>query len=141
MKNLLIGLVSFSFFGCTTGVDLKSVDYHYLLNDGNSKVWIIDQLFVDGIDTSPAIKTNKELLIFYKDLTFYLTPLKDLGSLKPDKGYFTLNSNKRIMNLNFDDDRTWEFDIEYLTEDSIKINSQPTSELEANLILKPLPKY
>jgi len=75
-KLLFLSLILSS---CSSQVSLKDVDYNNLLNDHNSKVWLIDKQVVNNIDIANGHDWNKELMIFHETGKVEIIPMKALG--------------------------------------------------------------
>ncbi len=135
----LIYLFTFVFtVSCTGGIELKNVDYGALLHDGNSKVWIVDELLVNGIDASGVNAYSKDLFIFHENTTVNVIPMKALGDAGPKRGNFDLNSIKNQITFDMEKEM-WYMEFKYITEDSLllvpRIKNKPTFSMK----LKPFP--
>ncbi|MFT5779676.1 MAG: hypothetical protein ACI837_002635 [Crocinitomicaceae bacterium] len=131
---ILILLVS-----CTSGIQMNSVRYDDLLNDGNSKIWLIDKMIIDKSDISMRNNWQKELLIFFENGHVQYLPVQDLGHKKGNIGDYVLNSNDRKLSLYFKEG-VWEFDLDEITEDSIYMIPTKASDAEFSLHIIPLPE-
>lgn len=125
---------------CTLGVDLESVDYTSLFTDSNSKVWIVHKMMLENANIAPLNNEGKEIIIFHQNGRCNLIPMKDLTRKEVRRGVFELNSKKRTLTIDFDDNKSWEFDIPYLTEDSILLNATESSEIPYSIQIKPFPE-
>lgn len=139
MKIKLI-FISILLSACTTGVDLQSVDYTTLFTDSNSKVWIINKVIIQEANISPIKSENKDLLIFHHNGHCDLIPMKDLTRKPVRKGTFILDSKKRELIIDFQDNKSWEFDIPYITEDSVLLNAKENSKTPFSIQIKPFPE-
>jgi hypothetical protein len=120
---------------------MKSVHYDTLLHDENSKVWLINNVIVDGVDVSPTNKMSKDLMIFYESREVTIVPLKDMGKVVPKRGVYSLNSDDRMIDLDFIESKeSWQFDLTYITEDSILMVPRKGREPEFKIRLVPFPK-
>lgn len=139
MKRFLF--VTLALSACTTGLDLKSVDYNNLLNDSNSKVWLVNKTLVGDAVVSPVLNIDKDVIIFYRSGHFRYVPYRQLSEMKGERGYFVLKSEERTLDLEFENDQVWKFSLAYLTEDSILCQHIPTSDSTISLQIIPLPEY
>jgi len=116
---------------------MKNVQYDYLLNDGNSKVWMIEQMIVDRTNISPQQDHQKELLIFYQSGQFQYIPLKGLGHKKGRVGNYFLDSEDKELKLYYKEE-IWHFKLQEINEDSIYLVPLSDSKAQFSLELVPL---
>jgi len=135
VKKLLI-LLGIGLSSCVSGVEMKSVHYEYLLNDGNSKVWMIDQMIVGNTNVSAYQAHEKELLIFFQNGRFQYIPVKELGHKTGLVGNYFLDSEEKELKLYFKED-IWQFKMEEISEDSIYL--VPLKESDANFSMQLVP--
>lgn len=141
MKLLSTSILFLGLMACTTGVSMRPVRYTELFNDYNSKVWIINKMMVDGAVVSPSDTYDKHIFVFHYNQKVDYIALRDITRKPPRKGNFYVDSDKKIMSIEFDDnDENWTFDLIYLTEDSILMQPTAKSDLDASIQLKPLPE-
>ncbi|MDP4798413.1 MAG: hypothetical protein NWR50_06060 [Crocinitomicaceae bacterium] len=139
MKKQLF-ILSFIFSACTTGVELESVDYTTLFTDSNSKVWIVNKMLLQDANIAPIKNEGKDILIFHHNGHCDLIAMKDLTRKPVRKGSFTLDSKKRLMSIIFDDREHWNFEIPYITEDSVLLNATKKSDIPYSIQIKPFPE-
>ncbi len=136
MKKLLFLLI-LGLTACTTNVEMKAVDYDYLLNDGNSKVWMIEQMIVDKTNVTAQQDDQKELLIFYGNGHFQYIPIKQLGYKKGKVGSYYLVSSEKELKLYFKE-AIWQFKLTEISEDSIYLEPIKGSDANFSILLVPL---
>ena len=124
---------------CTSSYPLKSVDYSDLFCDGNSKVWVINKMIVNKTNIAPHNIGAKELFIFHSSGTINYLPMKALGSVKPEKGRYYLDSDEREMYITFDK-KEWIFDLPVLEENRIIMRPKKEGKAPFSLELIPLPE-
>ena len=135
---LFIAVVTFA--GCTSSARLKPISYDYLLNDGNSKVWMINQMVIEKTDIAPRKDTQKELMIFYNDGKFQYIPVQELGHKKGRIGSYFLDSEEKTLKLYFKED-TWHFKLKQITEDAIYMTPMQDSKVEFSLGIVPIKQH
>ena len=135
MKKLFFLLLVLS--SCTSNLEMKNVHYDYLINDGNSKVWMIDQMVVNKTDISAQRDEEKELLIFYKSNRVQYIPLKELGHKAGKVGDYILSSQEKELTLFFKESK-WKFKLAEIAEDSIYLTPMKGSGVNFSLQLVPL---
>ena len=136
MKKLLFFL-GIALTSCLSNIEMKNVHFDYLLNDGNSKVWMIDQMIVDKTDISAQLTQQKELLIFFQNGRFQYIPIKQLGHKRGKLGNYSIDSDKKELKLYFKKD-IWQFKLDEISEDSIYLVPLPKSDVDFSLQLVPL---
>ncbi|NVK63759.1 MAG: hypothetical protein HWE22_04195 [Flavobacteriales bacterium] len=122
---------------CTAGVELKEVEYDYLMNDGNSKVWMIDQMIVKNSNIASPFDSEKELLIFYQSGRFQYIPVKQLGHQNGKVGNYVLFSKEKELKLYFKK-KLWHFAMTEISEDAITLVPVENSDEQFTLKLIPL---
>lgn len=136
MKNLLF-LLAIGLSACTSNAEMKGVHYDYLLNDGNSKVWMIEQMIVDKSNISSRLDHEKELLIFYQSGSFQYIPVKQLGHKTGKTGDYFLSSDDKELKMYFKEG-FWEFNLTEISEDSIYLVPTSESDVDFSIQLVPL---
>ncbi len=116
---------------------MKSVQYDYLLNDGNSKVWMIEKMIVDKSNIAPTRDVDKELIIFYENGRFNYVPMKQLGDHTGKTGDYFLDSEDRLLKMYFHKS-TWEFSLKEIEEDSIYLVPTSVSDVDFSIQLVPI---
>lgn len=136
-----IPLATLLLTACHTGIDFHSVDHDNLLNDQNSKVWLVDKVIMDNASIGPYGDLNKDVIIFYQSGNFQYSALRKLGTEHPEKGDYYLDSRKMRLTMTFNDDANWVFNIGYVEPDSILLHPDPASDLKYSLKIVPLPEF
>ena len=106
MSRKLI-FISLLLSSCTAGVDLESVDYTSLFTDSNSKVWIVNEMIVGEANIAPVNNEGKDIVIFHQNGHCDYIALKDVTRKPVRKGRFTLNSQSRVLTIDFFDNNSW----------------------------------
>jgi len=135
-KLLFLSLILSS---CSSQVSLKDVDYNNLLNDHNSKVWLIDKQVVNNIDIANGHDWNKELMIFHETGKVEIIPMKALGKANPKVGNYILISDEKRLEISFPDEE-WVMSLTNITEDSIYMKSAKGSDAKFDIQLIPFPE-
>lgn len=136
MKKLLLFL-TIGLAACTANTEMKEVPSDYLLNDGNSKVWMIDQMIVGKTDISAQQNEEKELIIFYNSGRFQYIPIKQLGHSKGKTGTYALSSIDQELKLYFSE-KIWHFKLNEISEDSVYLTPIKGSSANFSMQLVPL---
>lgn len=125
---------------CTAGFDLQSVKYDALFNDSNSKVWLMNKHWVNGVNISPYNFPDKNMVIFYNSGKVYIVPVKGLGTKLPIKGTYYVDSDEKLLEMTFKKEK-WVMKMDYITEDSVMLVHTPKSDIEQDFQIIPLPEY
>lgn len=139
MNRKLI-FISLLLSSCTAGVDLESVDYTSLFTDSNSKVWIVNEMIVGEANIAPVNIEGKDIVVFHQNGHCDYISLKDVTRKPARKGRFTLNSQSRLLTIDFFDNNSWTFDLPYITEDSVLLYAVKNSNTPFSLQIKPFPE-
>ena len=121
---------------CTSGISLDSVDYETLFNDDNTKVWLVNKVYLKNAVISPSKNYEKNLMIFYKGGDCEFIPMKDITRKSPQRAKYFLNSRMKKISIKFEE-YTMMFTLPYLTEDSILMEPIKESDYEFGLQLIP----
>lgn len=138
MRKLLL-ISPLLLFGCTNGIDLNEIFYDSLLHDDNSKVWVVNQLVVDGVNMANPNDNYKDVIVFHSNKNVNMIPMKGLGDSVPKRGRYLLDSKNREMIIEFDD-AEWALDIDYIYEDSIYFTPKKGKNPYFELQLIPFPE-
>lgn len=135
--NKFLFLIILGLGACTASTEMKDVPYDYLINDGNSKVWMIDQMIVGKTDISSQQNEEKELIIFYNSGRFQYIPIKQLGHSKGKTGTYVLSSIDRELKMYFQE-KIWHFKFDEISEDSIYLTPIKGANADFSIQLVPL---
>lgn len=122
---------------CTSNVEMKAVHYDYLINDGNSKVWMIQQMIVNKSNITAQRDAQKELLIFYGTGRFQYIPIKQLGHKSGKVGSYFVFSSEKVLKMYFRES-IWKFKMKEISEDSIYLEPVKGSDAQFSMLLVPL---
>jgi hypothetical protein len=137
-KGIVFFIIAFT--SCVETVNLSAVDYHFLFNDANSKVWIVNKVILNDENVAPFNDLDKDLMVFHKSHVIDIIPLKDIMRTSPRKGSYNLDSKEKTLSIQFRDKDEWSFNLEYITEDSILMIPRHASQLQYSIQLKPFPE-
>lgn len=132
---LIIGIF---FTSCYSGYNLKTVSYYQLFNDGNSKVWLVDQIGINDSNVGPKENKLKNVFIFFSSGDFQYTAMKNIASDSVPTGSYHIDSEERRITM-YINDESWSFDLAYVEEDSIYLLPRANSENKFSYKLIPLP--
>ena len=137
---VLSSLLTLLLGGCTSNYPLKSVDYSDLFCDGNSKVWVVDKMIVNGVDVSRAGLRNKEVYVFHVSGVIDRMPLHVMGQNDPKKGRYYLDSDRKTIAITFRKQKEWLFKLSVLEEERIVMRPLKKGSAPFTMELVPLPE-
>ena len=139
MRYALYIAAALSLGSCTNGIDLDEVFYDSLLNDNNSKIWVVNSFVVDGVDVASPILVDKNIIVFHANKAVNMLPMRGIGSSNPKRGRYILDSKNRELVIDFGDSQ-WDLDISYITEDSIYFSTKKKVENKFGFQIIPFPE-
>lgn len=139
MRIPLLTMAILLFSSCESNLDLRPVDIAPLLHDSNSKVWLVDKVFVGDKNFAPKINSEKDVIIFYETGKCMFQPMRTLGDFPGKKGEFSIYPQERSLTLFFNAEK-WSFKYETITEDSIVLIPNSESDLKYGMVLVPFPE-
>ena len=138
MRILLYSLL-LTLSACTSGINLENVNIAPLFHDNSSKVWLIDKVWHNGQDVSPARTNFKDVLIFYKNGNVLMQPLNSLGNKLGKKGTFTIDPDLNTIIMEYKLEK-WFFSIENPSLERITLHPKEGSAIPYVLEIVPLPE-
>ena len=140
-KNIhILSLAVLILSACSSGISMKAVNLDSFFNDNSSKVWLVDNLSLNGDEISPIRDGFKDVFIFYKSGRIAVQPLNTLGNKPVLSGYFFIDSDLKTMKLVFKK-TTWKFKIDELSIKKVILSPQKSSDFEYGIVLIPLPEF
>lgn len=125
--------------GCSSGVELLPVSKEPLLNDLNSKVWLVDQLIKTDTNYAPPITIDKDILVFYHTGKCLYQPMKSLGDMAGKKGEYALHSDDMNLSMYFGEEK-WSFTLNVISEDTLVLVPKEPTEMGFTMVLTPFPE-
>ncbi len=135
-----IGVAGMFLSGCTSGISMKAVNLDSFFNDNSSKVWLVDNLSIDGNQHSPIRDGFKDVFIFYKSGKIAIQPLNTLGNKPILSGYFFIDSDAKTMKLEFKN-TNWKFNIDEISLKKVILSPIESSDFKYGIVLIPLPEF
>ncbi len=134
MNRLIFIACLFLFFACQDDVAMKMIPLDDLFHDRTSKVWLVDQVWLDNANISSQKDEEKDVMIFHKNGIIDLIAMKNITRRPPEKGEFIIQGN--ILTINYPE-RVDIFYISYVYEDSILLTPKQESDNQYKIQLKP----
>lgn len=136
MKTCLFLLFFFILTACTLDVELKPLNSSAAFNDGNSKMWLVDHLWVKQRDYANPDRNKKDIITFYDSGRCVVQKLNTFGDEKGDVVDYQV-IGKRILILR-GKGKVWKFKITKLTEDMIELKPVKGSSFKYEMNLIPV---
>lgn len=135
-----LAITALILFSCTNNIPLIKVSYRTLLCDDNSKVWLINKQIINNINITSSHNWNKDVMIFHDNGQVEIIALQGLGTTRPKKGHYYLDSDAKRLEITFPKNEEWIMNLTYLTEDSIFMTPTKNSDTEIQFQIIPLPE-
>lgn len=140
MKVFRFIIISILLSSCSAEYELNEIDYSVLFHDNNSKVWLIDEINRGGKNYAPLVRRQRDIIIFYKPNRVVLTNLNEIAYSKGNKANFTINSNEKIIEVNFEKTK-WKYHFESIEDQKIILKPFAKNLDQFELVLIPLPEF
>ncbi len=138
-KFTLLLFLGFLFSQCDQNVE-KSFVISPLIHDGSSKIWLVKQIHLDGVNYEPKTLAEKDTYIFFQSGVVYVQPFMLLGNANPKKGKFIVNDFKKELTIYFDHEY-WNFKIVNINHKSMELIPLKDSDFIYRFTLETLPEY
>ncbi len=140
MKVFRFIIISILLSSCSAEYELNEIDYSVLFHDNNSKVWLIDEINRGDKNYAPLVRKQRDIIIFYKPNRVVLTNLNEIAYSKGNKANFTINSNEKIIEVNFEKTK-WKYHFESIEDQKIILKPFAKNLDQFELVLIPLPEF
>jgi hypothetical protein len=125
---------------CSSSLPLKKVPLGPVFHDNGSKVWLVDEVLLDGKNYAPIENSDKDVFIFYDSGACMFQPMKTLGDLQGKKGEYSVYSEEESLSIFFKNER-WDFKIKRVEENRIELEPLKKSAFKYSLVLTPFPEF
>jgi len=119
MKTLFSLALLIIISSCTLDVELKPLNSSAVFDDGNSKMWLVDHLWVKQRDYANPERNQKDIITFYASGRCAVQKLHTFGDEKGDVVDFKVIGKKQLVLSG--KGKVWKFKITKLTEDEIEL--------------------
>lgn len=118
---------------------LIKISKESIFHDNSSKIWVISRVLKKGVNVANLKFQQKDVAIFYKSGKVYFQPISTLGNFPERGGKLFLSEDSKSLTLLFDSEK-WNFAIESLSSDRIKLRHMTTSDFKYDLELISYPE-
>jgi len=128
---------------CSWDVETKPIFGNSALSDGNSKVWLVDHLFKNGLDFQQHEFYERDLIVFYSSNKCRILKWKDFGKSKGDIFYYQLireKNNFPKLNL-WKGNKKWVFNLTTFSNEKMVLEPIEGTNFKYTMSLIPLPEW
>lgn len=119
MKILFVFLLLYFITSCTLDVELKPLNSSAVFNDGNSKMWLVEHLWIKERDYAHPNWNKKDIITFYVSGRCSVQKLNTFGDEKGDVVDYQVIDKKFLILTG--KGKVWKFKITKLSEDNIEL--------------------
>lgn len=138
IKYLTI-LFLFVLFSCVNGDSIEKIDYSYSFCDGNSKVWIVNNIFKGEEVLQTRNELETPLFVFYASGKCLMGTLNDFVNSSSQKGDYLLESENEYVEMNFNGEK-WAFIFKFTDENHLLLRPEKKSKSDLSFELIPFPE-
>jgi hypothetical protein len=128
------------FISCSDQYSLDPLPIEPLLHNGNSKLWVIDQILKGKKNLAPQVNMQKDVLVFYENGKCIVQPMSSIGDIVGKKGEYKAYSEDSTLTLYFKNEK-WDFKLKFFGEDTIVLAPKKSSDLAYKLVIVPFPEF
>jgi hypothetical protein len=136
MKPLCFLLCLYIISSCTLDVELKPLNSCAIFNDGNSKMWLVDHLWIKQRDYSNPMRNKKDIIVFFESGRCSVQKLNTFGIEKGDIVDYKV-IDKKILILS-GKGKVWKFKITKLTQENIELTPMKGTSFKYVMNLVPI---
>jgi hypothetical protein len=128
---------------CSWDVETRPVFGNSALSDGNSKVWLVDHLFKNGLDFQQPEIYERDLIVFYSTNKCRILKWKDFAKSKGDIFYYQLIRGKnKLPKLNlWKGKKKWVFNFTTFSNEKMVLEPIEGTNFKYTMSLIPLPEW
>lgn len=145
MKFLFYSYFSLLFIcsSCSWDVETRPIFGNSALSDGNSKVWLVDHLFKNGLDFQQPEIYERDLIVFYSTNKCRILKWKDFAKSKGDIFYYQLiRGENKLPRLNlWKGKKKWEFNFTTFSNEKMVLEPIEGTNFKYTMSLIPLPEW
>lgn len=133
----------FIFSSCSWDVETRPVFGNSALSDGNSKVWLVDHLFKNGLDFQQPEIYERDLIVFYSTNKCRILKWKDFAKSKGDIFYYQLiRGENKLPKLNlWKGKKKWVFNFTTFSNEKMVLEPTEGTNFKYTMSIIPLPEW
>ena len=136
MKTLSLFLILYIISSCTLDVELKPLNSTAIFNDGNSKMWLVEHLWIKQRDYANPDRNKKDIITFYASGRCAVQKINTFGNEKGDVVDYKV-IDKKIVILS-GKGKVWKFKITKLSEGNIELTPMKGTSFKYIMNLVPI---
>ena len=136
MKILSFFLFLYFITSCTLDVELKPLNSSAIFNDGNSKMWLVEHLWIKERDYAHPNRNKKDIITFYASGRCAVQKINTFGNEKGDVVDYKV-IDKKIVILS-GKGKVWKFKITKLSEENIELTPMKGTSFKYIMNLVPI---
>lgn len=133
-------LILFVVLSCNQSEKRVRILPYEVLNDNNSKVWILNSQIMNGEEITPERRSDKITLTLYKDQTFMVHLISDFATYSENNGKYFISENGKEITFQWSEDVSSTYDVIEISENKFEYKSKPNDESQQHLTFIPLDK-
>jgi hypothetical protein len=136
MKILSFFLFLYFITSCTLDVELKPLNSSAIFNDGNSKMWLVEHLWIKERDYAHPNRNKKDIITFYASGRCAVQKINTFGNEKGDVVDYKV-IDKKIVILS-GKGKVWKFKVTKLSEENIELTPMKGTSFKYIMNLVPI---
>ena len=136
MKILSFFLFLYFITSCTLDVELKPLNSSAIFNDGNSKMWLVEHLWIKERDYAHPNRNKKDIITFYASGRCAVQKINTFGNEKGDVVDYKV-IDKKIVILS-GKGKVWKFKITKLSQENIELTPMKGTSFKYIMNLVPI---
>ncbi len=136
MKTLCLFFILYVISSCTLDVELKPLNSTAIFNDGNSKMWLVDHLWIKQRDFAHPSRNKKDIITFFESGRCSVQKINTFGIEKGDIVDYKVIDKKTLILTG--KGKVWKFKITKLSEDNIELTPMKGTNFKYVMDLVPI---
>ena len=136
MKIVLFFFLLISISACTLDVELKPLNSSAIFDDGNSKMWLVEHLWLKQRDYTNPDRNKKDIITFFASGKCAVQKINTFGNEKGDVVNFQVIGKKKLILTG--KGKVWKFRITQLTENNIELRPLKGTQFKYIMNLVPI---
>ena len=136
MKTLFILSTLFFVSSCTLDVELKPLNSSAIFNDGNSKMWLVEHLWIKQRDYANPDRNKKDIITFYASGRCAVQKINTFGDERGDVVDYKVIDKKFLILSG--KGKVWKFKVTKLSEGNIELTPMKGTSFKYIMNLVPI---
>lgn len=136
MKTLFILSTLLFVSSCTLDVELKPLNSSAIFNDGNSKMWLVEHLWIKQRDYANPDRNKKDIITFYASGRCAVQKINTFGDERGDVVDYKVIDKKFLILSG--KGKVWKFKVTKLSEGNIELTPMKGTSFKYIMNLVPI---